>query len=286
MERIKRALELARQERSQATGMAGSAQISSATLDLPSPMTPAAPPATRGDDDSKTVTTTRTIAPDTEAMREGKLLQPGMIGDTAASFRLLRTRVLQQMKARGWNTLAVVSATPDEGKTFTAINLAMAIAAATDSRALLVDLDLRFPRLYRRFGFLPVTGIEDCIRGEATVAETLIALEGYPGLLVLPARGPVDHSSELIGSAKARALFRELKERYANRIVVYDLPPLLASDDALTFVPQVDAALIVVGEGRARREDVAHCIDMLKGTPILGTVLNGSRSERSAEYAY
>lgn len=283
MERIKRALELARQERSQATGTAG-APIPAATLDVPSPhATPAAQPLA---DDDKGVTSTRTITPDTEAMNEARLLQPGMVGETAASFRLLRTRVLQQMKARGWNTLAVVSATPDEGKTFTAINLAMAIAAATDSRALLVDLDLRFPRLYRRFGFLPITGIEDCIRGEATVAETLVALEGYPGLLVLPARGPVDHSSELIGSARARALFRELKERYANRVVVYDLPPLLAADDALTFVPQVDAALLVVGEGRARREDVAHCVDMLKGTPILGTVLNGSRSERSAEYAY
>jgi Mrp family chromosome partitioning ATPase len=274
MERIKRALERARLERSQvASGGQGLPEAEPQGASAPSTATATTVPP-------------RELTIEPAVLKENRLLMPGMIGDAAAGFRLLRTRVIQQMRARNWNTLAVVSATPDEGKTFTAINLAIAISATRDSSALLVDLDLRFPRIYRRFGFVPNVGIEDCLRGEATVAEALVAPLGYPGLLLLPARGPVDHSSELIGGASARKVFTELKERYSNRIVVYDLPPVLASDDAVTFAPHVDAALLVVGDGRVQRPDLLRSIELLRGVPILGTVLNGSRTERSAEYAY
>ena len=293
VERIKRALELARQERE-------SAAQAAATVRAPEP--PAAPavssaPAQTPDDATLSRQSaeqsaaaqgevSRAIAVSESTLLESRLLLPGMVGEAAHGFRLLRTQVLQRMRQRGWNTLAVLSAGPDEGKTFTAINLAIAIAAQPDSTALLVDLDLRFPRIYRRFGFLPTVGIEDCLRGEAALGDAIVAVEGYPGMMLLPARGPVEHSSELISSASARALFRSIKERYANRIVIYDLPPVLATDDALSFLPQVDAALMVVGDGRTHRDDLLRCLEMLRDTPILGTVLNGSRRERSAEYAY
>jgi Mrp family chromosome partitioning ATPase len=228
----------------------------------------------------------RTLGVSEKTLQESRLLLPGMVGDASHGFRLLRTQVLQRMRQRGWNTLAILSPGPDEGKTFTAINLAIAIAADPDSTVLLVDLDLRFPRLYRRFGFLPTVGVEDCLRGEAQLSEAIVAIDGYPGMMVLPARGPVEHSSELISSSQARAFFRAIKERYPNRIIVFDLPPLLATDDALSFLPQVDAALMVIGEGRTHREDLLRCLELLRDTPVLGTVLNGSRGERSAEYAY
>lgn len=275
MERIKRALELARQERS-----------SLARGESPAPL--AARPAAPANVERREVplAAAHTVAASEEALRQSRLLLPGMTGDAAHGFRLLRTRVLQRMRPRGWNTLAVVSAAPDEGKTFTAINLAIAIAAMAEASALLVDLDLRFPRLYRRLDFLPTVGIEDCLRGEASVADAVVGVEGYPGLMVLPARGPVENSSELIGSASAREVFRSLKSSAGNRITIYDLPPVLATDDALTFIPQVDAVLVVIGEGKARRDDLKQFIELLRDTPVVGTVLNGSRSERSAEYAY
>ena len=272
VERIKRAMELARQEREQTAPRDAVAPPSSGK--------PAAEP------EGGTGTVSRTIRLSEAALKEARLLLPGVVGDAAHGFRLLRTQVMQRMQPRGWNTLAILSPGPDEGKTFTAINLAIAIAAQKDSTALLVDLDLRFPRTYRRLGFIPTVGVEDCLRGEATLPQALLAIEGYPGLVVLPARGPVEHSSELLNSLSARTFFKQIKERYPNRIVIYDLPPVLASDDALSFVPQVDAALIVVGDARTRREDLTRCLDLLRDTPILGTVLNGSRRERSAEYAY
>ncbi len=288
VERIKRALELARQERAIAAAATTSAAAVPAAHDVqaspaPGPAGMEPPPAVAGGEQGDV---SRTIAVSESVLQEARLLLPGMIGDAAHGFRLLRTQVLQRMRQRGWNTLAVLSPGPDEGKTFTAINLAIAIAAHSDSTALLVDLDLRFPRIYRRFGFLPTVGVEECLRGEAGISDALVAVEGYPGLMLLPARGPVEHSSELISSSSARAFFRSIKERYANRIVVYDLPPVLATDDALSFLPQVDAALMVIGDGRTHRDDLSRCLEMLRDTPILGTVLNGSRGERSAEYAY
>ena len=284
VERIKRALELARQERESAIAATAADALpdeaSAAATEVPVPAPSAASAAGATSDARRTISVTE------HTLQEARLLLPGMVGDASHGFRILRTQVLQRMLKRGWNTLAVLSPGPDEGKTFTAINLAIAIAAHRDSTALLVDLDLRFPRIHRRLGFLPAVGIEDCLRGEAQLQDALVAVEGYPGLMLLPARAQVEHSSELISSASARALFRKIKDRYTNRIVIYDLPPVLATDDAISFMPQVDAALMVVGDGRTRREDLLRCLDLLRGTPILGTVLNGSRSERSAEYAY
>ena len=271
MERIKRALELARQERSNAVRV----------TDLGSPAA-----YSQEDPHSAFEGTARSISPRRETLLEARLLLPGMVGDASHGFRLLRTQVLKRMRQHGWNTLAVVSAAPNEGKTFTATNLAIAIAATADASALLVDLDLRFPRLSRRFDFTPTVGIEDCLRGEARVADALVAVEGYPGLLLLPARATVDHSSELIGSPAARTFFRQLKESNSSRFVIYDLPPVLATDDALTFIPQVDSTLIVVSEGHTDRQDLARCMELLHDAAILGIVLNGASAERSAEYAY
>jgi Mrp family chromosome partitioning ATPase len=180
------------------------------------------------------------------------------------------------MTKHGWNTLAVVSPGHEDGTTFVAANLAVAVAAEHNLTSLLVDLDLRSPRLHERFGVDGTVGVEDCLAGRAQVADALVAPEDYPGLVLLPARVPVRGSSELLGGQRARALFRELKERYVNRVVIYDLPPVLASDDALVFAPQADAVLVVVGDHRTRREDLVRCLDLLQHVPLLGTVLNGS----------
>jgi protein-tyrosine kinase len=309
MERLQRALERAKAERDLVTGGAPARLVeapapSPSLSPSPSPASngampdgddgvaaaPAAEPAIGRDGtrfmDTQQVRITRSQPVDLRGMREAGLLLPGMVGTAAHSFKMLRTQVMQRMRPRKWNTLAVVSPAPDEGKTFVAINLAVAIAADPNSTALLVDLDLRAPRVHRRFGITPQVGVEDCLRGEATPAQALVAPEGYDSLLLLPARGPVEQSSELLASTRTRQLVREIKERYTNRVVIYDLPPVLGSDDALAFAPQVDALLVVVGDERTKREELQRCLELVREIPIVGTVLNGSRREQSAAYAY
>lgn len=294
-ERIKKAMELARAERERvlrdapadAPDQRGSIESPPAPVLAPVPR----PNSAAAEDgpvraDGRPIAPIRLIEPAPGAIENALLLRPGMVGQAAHAFRLLRTQVLQRMRPRNWNSISIVSATPEDGKTFTAINLAIALAAHVDSGALIVDLDLRAPSVHRRLGFTPEVGIDDVLHGEAEIDDAIAAVAGYDGLSVLPVRRPVASSSELISSMRAKRIFDELKRSHANQFLVFDLPPLLATDDALAFVPQTDAVLLVIGDGKTHKEDIARSMELLRNVPILGTVLNGSRTERSAEYAY
>jgi Mrp family chromosome partitioning ATPase len=228
----------------------------------------------------------RSVPVSRELIEQSRVLGPGGTGPAGQAFKMLRTQVLQRLKQRGLNALAVVSPTADDGKTFTAINLAIAIAGHEGHTALLVDMDLRRPSIHRRFGFEAELGIEQCLRGQCAIPDALVHPEGYERLLVLPASGPVELSSELIVAARARRLVAEIKARYPNRIILYDLPPVLDADDALAFLPQVDAALVVIAEERTRRDDVTRCFELLAETPVVGTVLNAVRGRAGSRYPY
>jgi len=272
MDRLQKALHLARAERDQKL-LAGAAL----SADLP---------AVAKLRNASSVSPARMVRTELSVLHANGVMPADASGPAAHAFKMLRTQVLQRLRQRAWNTLAVVSPAPNDGKTFTAINLAIAIAADTNCIALLVDFDLRSPSVHQRFGIRPKIGVEQCLRGEATVADALINPQGYPKLLLLPARDPVSNSSDLLSSEGARRLMRDVKEHSPNRIVLFDLPPVLGADDALAFAPQVDAALVVVGEEHTRREDLLRCFEILRNVPIIGTVLNGSRTDSSLAYAY
>ncbi len=229
---------------------------------------------------------TRTIAIDPRVLRSNGILTPEVEGPAGHAFKMLRTQVLQRMHQRQWTTLAVISPTPQDGKTFTAINLTIAIASDTKHSTLLVDLDLRNPSIHKRFGFEPEVGVEQCLRNEVEVSSALVNPVGYAKVVLLPARDRVPNSSDLLSSDQTRATIRELKNRYPNRIVIFDLPPMLGADDALAFAPHVDATLVVIGEERTRKPDVMRCFELMQDLPILGTVLNGSRTDKASRYAY
>jgi Mrp family chromosome partitioning ATPase len=277
MERLKKALELARAERDRRRFTAA------ATSGDPSVAAANAPVNTQ---DTVVLSRTRVVALELSVLRANGVMPADASGPAGHAFKMLRTQVLQRLRSRGWNTLAVLSPTPKDGKTFTAINLAIAIAGDTNHSTLLVDLDLRNPNVHKRFGIQPEIGVEQCLRGEAAVSEALINPQGYPKLVLLPAREPVSNSSDLLSSERTRSVIREVKERYPNRVVLFDLPPVLGADDALAFAPQVDAALVVVGEEHTRREDLLRCFEILRDIPVIGTVLNGSRTDASLAYAY
>jgi protein-tyrosine kinase len=270
MERLRKALDFAKAERDHKLRAAAAA---------PAERRPAACPP-----DTLPLSHTRVARTELSVLRANGVMPANATGPVGPAFKMLRTQVLQRLRARNWNTLAVISPTPDDGKTSTAINLAIAIAGDTNHTALLVDFDLHHPSVHQRFGIQPAVGVEECLRGDAAVSDALINPQGYRKLLLLLARGPVSNSSELLGSERSRKFIREVKERYADRVVLFDLPPVLGADDALAFAPQVDAALVVVGEEHTRREDLLRCFEILRDIPIIGTVLNGSRTDASLTY--
>lgn len=259
----------------------GSARLSEAVVAADSRQ----PAESTGPDFTDTVKFKSPVIQLTAEKRESeRLLPPGASGPNGAAYKLLRTQVLRRLDKLNVNTLAVMSAGAADGKTLTAINLAISIAAQQDRTALLVDLDLRNPNVHRRFGFEPAVGIEECIESRRAVQDAMVKIAGYDKLTILPARERVQHSSELLSAHRTAEMMQEMRARYANRILIFDLPPVLLADDALAFSRIVQAGLIVVGEGRTKRGDVTRSIRLLNDLPIVGTVLNGSRDAVNVYY--
>lgn len=213
-----------------------------------------------------------------------RILPPGAGGIVGSPYKMLRTQVLRRMEHLGANTLAVLSPTAGAGKTLSAINLAIAIAAEPGRTVLLVDFDLRNPSIHRRFGFEPELGVEDCIESHRPVQEAMVKVKGYDRLTILPARAHVEQSSELLADQRTADVIAEMRTRYANRILIFDVPPVLQADDALAFTRNVQAGLVVVNEGHTKREDVVRTIELLHDLKIVGTVLNGSREPSNTYY--
>ncbi len=188
-------------------------------------------------------------------------------------FDLLRTQVLQKMDENGWRTLAVTSPTMESGKTVVAINLAIAIAQQTNRTSLLVDLDLRRPRVASTLGLQREVSLDQVLSGDARIEDAMVN-PGIPRLVVLPTQQSIPNSAELLGSSKVAALMNELREKYADRVVVVDLPPVLAADDVLAILPRIDCVLLVVANGASTRKEIEEAMNRLSKSQLLGVVLN------------
>jgi len=218
------------------------------------------------------------------ALERERILPPGAAGPHGAPYKMLRTQVLLRLDKLKARSLAIVGNEPGTGKTLTAINLAIAVSADPERTALLVDLDLHKPNVHRRLGFDPVTGVDDYLRREQPLNAVPVRLMGYERLLVLPARERCLDSSELLSGTRAQELISELRQRDSDRILIFDLPPVLKTDDALAFSRHVEAALIVVGEGRTQRRDLVRTLELLRDLPVVGTVLNRTREVVDSYY--
>ena len=268
MERIREALERARQERS-GNALGGGAGTA---------------PAARSEAEPIVYTQTRTVDVASRLLREKRIItefEPGLFTD---AYKILGTQVLQRLREKGWNSLAITSPGENEGKTLTAINLAISLSMEVEHTVLLVDADLRHPRVHEYFGMRPTSGLSDYLTADAPLEQMLLH-PGIGGFVILPGGKPLRNSSEMLGASKMAQLVQELKTRYPERIVLFDLPPLLSVADALAFSPYVDAALLVVEEGKTSRDDVVRAAELLSGTNLLGTVLNksGELTEETAE---
>ncbi len=268
MERIKQALERARTER-----QSGAAAPRS-------PVRASSPPVS---ETQITYAQTRIIQVSPKTLGEKRVIAGRENDAIADAYKVLRTQVLQRLQAHNWNVLAITSPLAGAGKTLTAVNLAVSLAQAVNHSVLLVDLDLRRPTVHKYFGYKPEYGLNNYLFDDVPLPEILFN-PGIERLVVLPSNQALYNSSETLSSPKMVQLVGELKTRYPSRLVLFDLPPLLASDDALAFSPYVDAVLLVIEEGKTRRDQITQAADLLKGTHFLGTVLNKSAEPSSAYY--
>ena len=198
---------------------------------------------------------------------------------------MLRTRVLQRTRTNQWSTVGVTSPGPGEGKSVTAVNLALALAREGNSTVFLLDLDMRNPKVCEYLGVFPPTDINSCFTGEARPEDVLFSI-GVDHLVVAGTRTPTTDASELLANEHLGELFDYIREITPDPLVLVDLPPLLSTDDAIIVAPKVDAVLLVLSEGNSRRDNAAKALDLLSEWKLAGIVLNKSHSTVRDYYSY
>ena len=191
----------------------------------------------------------------------------------AEEYRKLRARIFQATEKDFLNSVLVTSSLDGEGKTVTAMNLAVTIAQEIDHTVLLIDADLRKPAVHSYLGMKPQYGLSDYLQGKAQLSDIFIKT-GIGKLALLPAGTPPANPAELLASDKMRDLVRELKYRYRDRYIIFDSPPLLTTADGLYLKEYIDGIIFVVQAARTSSKAAARALSLLKGVHIFGTVFN------------
>lgn len=271
MEHIKKAIERARLERQH--------------LALHAPA-PEAAPAPGAEAEAAQAPPAQIVAIDRHHLQAMRIVAHDSVEARSTHFDMLRTQVLQRMDAASCQTVAVTSPRSGCGKTVTAINLALSMARQSEQSVLLVDLDMRRPKVARYLGLQPAAGVHDVVSGKCKLSEAILVpdLCGHR-LAVLASPNPIASPTEHLVSSAMKTTLARLKKDLGRRIIVFDLPPMLSSDDFLAFLPQVDCALLVASAGESTMHDIAECERLIDPEKFLGCVLN-KVAETEDAYAY
>jgi protein-tyrosine kinase len=217
---------------------------------------------------------------DSEACERNRVLisiQPGSPHARAVdSYRILRTRLRSRLVAGQLTSFGIISAGPDEGKSLTAINLALSFAIEKRRNVFLIDLDLRNPSLCRYLGVTPKVELGSCLAHQSRPEEAFFSV-GIDNLVLAGGITSHENSSELLGGSALAELLEYIRKSDPHALILVDLPPLLQSADAMVVAPHLTAMLLVVGEGVTRREHLSRAADLLSGMTVAGVVLNRSR---------
>ncbi len=227
-------------------------------------------------------TTTRVLDVSEQVLERHRVASIGDQDTKGDPFRLLRTQVLMEMRKNGWRTLAVTSPNKGAGKTTVSVNLAIGFAMELDHTALLVDADLRDPDLRHMLELEAGPGLADYLMGRVSLPGLLLH-PSIGNLVVLPGGAPVTNTSELMRSPMMANLIYELRDRYPDRLVVFDVPPILAGADTLAISAYVDATILLVEERKTIRDDIVRSCELLRHSNLIGVVLNKSRELRKPD---
>ena len=225
----------------------------------------------------------KTIKVDPQMAAENRIV--GMIPDSPEidSYKILRTQIQHRTKDKGWNTIMVTSVNPGEGKTLTSINLAITFAKEFNQTVLLVDSDLMRQNIHKYLGFDNDKGLIDYLIGDRPLKD-FIVWPSIDKLTLISGGRTIRDSSELLGSPRMKTLIHEMKTRYPDRYVFFDVPPILGGADAIVLAPFVDSIIIVVAEGRTSIHDIKKALQLLPQEKFLGFVLNRQKYPLATYY--
>lgn len=199
---------------------------------------------------------------------------------------LLQKAAMDDTNGSHKNLIMVTSAYSGEGKTFSSLNLAMSIAVERDRRVLLVDADVVKPGLDKLLQMEDRPGLVEYLSGDVTSFSDILLSTNVHNLTIVPA-GKTHHlSHELLASNAMRDLAHEMSERYADRIIIFDCPPMLITSEAKVVSRLVGQIVIVVEQDKTAQSAVMDAIAALEREKLSGLILNKSKSSRESYYGY
>ncbi len=230
----------------------------------------------------------RAVPFDTKIARESRLLlnssRPEDRG-TVAAYGMLRTRILHRARSKGWQTIGITSAAPRDGKSLTAVNLALSLAREKNNIVVLLDLDMHNPSVCRTLGITPETELRDYFECRVETPADLFMSIGVENLIIAGNQSPAPNSAALLASSRLEELLHYIRAATANPFIIIDLPPVLSPEDTLVVAPRIDALVLVASEGVTPRADLEKASELLADFSVAGVVLNRS-SDASKQYAY
>lgn len=200
-------------------------------------------------------------------------------------YKVLRTKIQHLTQNKGWNSVMITSAMPGEGKTLTAINLALTFSKAYNQTVMLVDCDLRNQKINKVLGLQSKAGLVDYLLYGRPLEESVI-WPGIDKLTLISGGRTTRNSTELLGSPRMQTLVKEMKFRYDDRYVLFDVPPLLVGADALALAPHIDCIVMVIDEGKSSMKNVQKAIQILPKEKFIGFVMNRAKSFKKEGYLY
>lgn len=207
-------------------------------------------------------------------------------GPASGNYDLLRSRTVHQMEENNWHSLAVTSPNSSCGKTTICLNLAFSLARQSDIRTLVMDLDFRRPAMHKLLGQRPSTSLHEILQGRERAEEHFLRF-GENLAFALNSRA-APNSSELLQAKATHDRIRRITETFEPDFVIFDMPPMLATDDHVGFLPHVDCAMLVGGAESTTMAQLDNCEKELAGlTNVLGIVLNKCRfGDEDLGYTY
>jgi Mrp family chromosome partitioning ATPase len=201
------------------------------------------------------------------------------------SFDMLRTRILNMLRKHGWSRLAITSPTKGCGKSTVAVNLALSLGHQNDMRSMLFDVDMRAPSLAKYMDVRERLAMADFLQGKVE-PETFLRRAGTNLAIGFNSEAIVG-SAELFHHERTQQVLASTIARYQPNVVVYDLPPMLVSDDVMAFLPHVDCVLMVAAAGKTKPKELREAERLLADqTNFLGVMLNKSKEKTSQGYYY
>ena len=226
---------------------------------------------------------TRRIDIDKNTIRDNRCVS--LMTDSANSrlYEVLRAQVQLAARERNLRTIMITSADPGDGKTLTCINLACSFAKSHHQTVLLVDADLKKQQVHQCLGINSPHGLVDYLLGDRSIEECLI-WPGIDKLVLLSGGQTLQDSSELISSPMMSDFVQDVRNRYEDRFVFFDAPPVLAGADTMSLAQMVDGIILVAETGKTSKENFQKAVDLLPRNKMIGVVMNRETEVKSSSY--